>query len=457
MAAEGLIRDVQEGLALLPLMDAHTHLVGGKLSARGLHDIIIYHMAVSDLYAAGCPSGARLTQYPGWPTDEEAHGRIKEALPYLPYVRNTSISWGARIILADLYGWRDPVEEDNWHRLDAMIRERADDRAWHREVMNRAGIRRFCTESARREGGVDDDILHYALEWAFFTRCQWGEFDTALYELEKCWGKTPESPTPIGAGGRPKTDRAIQSLDDVHEALDHYLKTIPYDLLLSTATHISTDIDYRDVSDDEMAAALRRRASAGKVERDIYASYINEAFLTGLEAQGDRIAFQFSFGAEPLPYETASRLSQTTIAQLAEMIARHPKLRFQCFLSSRHANQSMCTLCRELPNLTMVGYWWHNFFPGTMRAVMEERLDMLPTNRQVGFFSDGYCVEWAYAKAEMVRNQFAQVLARKIAQGQYSFDEALDIAGDILYDTARDALGMEPAEGPEPAEGRGRL
>jgi hypothetical protein len=92
-----------------------------------------------------------------------------------------------------------------------------------------------------------------------------------------------------------------------------------------------------------------------------------------------------------------------------------------------------------------------------MRAVMEERLDMLPTNRQVGFFSDGYCVEWAYAKAEMVRNQFAQVLARKIAQGQYSFDEALDIAGDILYDTARDALGMEPAEGPEPAEGRGRL
>jgi cytochrome c-type biogenesis protein CcmF len=32
--------------------------------------------------------------------------------------------------------------------------------------------------------------------------------------------------------------------------------------------------------------------------------------------------------------------SQSSIGQLGEMIGRHPRLRFQCFLSSRHANQS---------------------------------------------------------------------------------------------------------------------
>ena len=76
--------------------------MGGKLGARGLHDILLYHMAISDLYAAGCPNGARLTEFPGWPTDEEAHARIQEALPYLPLVRNTSSSWAVRIILGDL-------------------------------------------------------------------------------------------------------------------------------------------------------------------------------------------------------------------------------------------------------------------------------------------------------------------------------------------------------------------
>ena len=47
-------------------------------------------------------------------------------------------------------------------------------------------------------------------------------------------------------------------------------------------------------------------------------------FLTALEAHAGEIVFQFSFGAEPLPFETASRLSQRTIGQVAEMIGRHP-------------------------------------------------------------------------------------------------------------------------------------
>ena len=64
-----------------------------------------------------------------------------------------------------------------------------------------------------------------------------------------------------------------------------------------------------------------------------------------------------------------------------------------------------------------------------MRQVMDERLDMLPVNRQVGFFSDAYSIEWTYAKATIVRNQLAQVLAQKVWQGQYTVDEALRTRG----------------------------
>jgi len=151
-----------------------------------------------------------------------------------------------------------------------------------------------------------------------------------------------------------------------------------------------------------------------------------------------------SIGAEPLPHETASRLSQRTTAQLAEMISRHPKLRFQGFLSSRHANQSMCTLCRGLPNLSLAGYWWHNFFPSVMRQVMEERLDMLPTNRQIGFFSDAYCVEWAYAKILVVKQQLARAIAERVETGQYSFEMAVRIAEEILHATPESLFGVAP-------------
>ena len=126
------------------------------------------------------------------------------------------------------------------------------------------------------------------------------------------------------------------------------------------------------------------------------------------------------------------------------MIGRHPRLRFQCFLSSRHANQSLCTLARELPNLSLAGYWWHNFFPDVIRQVMAERLEMLPATRHVGFFSDAYCVEWTYAKSIIVRKQMAGVLAEKVEQGQYSREEALGIARAILYESPQALLGMTP-------------
>jgi hypothetical protein len=69
---------------------------------------------------------------------------------------------------------------------------------------------------------------------------------------------------------------------------------------------------------------------------------------------------------------------------------------------------------------------------------------MLPVNKQMGFFSDAYTVEWVYAKLVIVRAQLARVLSEKIEQGQYTFDEALNISRSILFESPRDLLAMKP-------------
>ena len=78
---------------------------------------------------------------------------------------------------------------------------------------------------------------------------------------------------------------------------------------------------------------------------------------------------------------------------------------------------------------------------------MTERLDMVPVNKQVGFFSDAYAAEWSYAKAIIVRKQMAQVLAEKVGQGQYSCDEAISVARAILFETPQTLDGMTPTLG----------
>ncbi len=438
------VSELEQALESFAWMDPHTHIDAAHMAARGLDDILLYHMSVSDLYAAGCPSGARVDEDR---EPAEARRRVLEALPYLSKTRNTSTAWGIRIILSNLYQWNEPVTLDNWERLDALIAERSRDAGWPREILSRAGIARTGTELWRGRGGVAGDLLEYSLEWAFFARTQWGQPDIPLYELERTWNSIePTAPIPVtfDRSKAPPLARTIRTVEDVQAAVEHYCALIPYGRVLATAQHLSTDIDYSDPGDAAMTGALERRAEATDRERDIYSSYILHRFLRELEKRADQIVFQFSCAGEALPFESGSRLNQRTIGQVADLIARYPRLRFQCFLASRHANQSLCTLARELPNLSLAGYWWHNFFPGAMRQVMEERLDMLPLNKQIAFLSDAYCVDWTYAKKKMVRRLLAEVLAQKVAMSQYTLDDCLEIGRAILHDSAVELLGMQP-------------
>ena len=440
---EKILVDLQDGLKTIPLMDVHTHIDASHLSARGLHDILLYHMVISDLYSAGCPSGARLSEDPD---PSEAESRLLEAIPYIQHIQNTSTFWGVKLILKNLYGWTEPVTTSNWRKLDALIHEHSQDSSWPRAILKRARIHRQGTELWRGRDGSANDILQYSLEWAFFSRSQRDQYDIPLFELEKAWNEViPSPPLPVTLSKRPALAKVIRTIQDVHEAMQYYCDLIPYERVVSTAQHLSTDIRYRRVTQEEMAKALKNRDHAGPIEQEIYSNFLLELFLTELENHPNQIVFQFSFGAEPLPFESGSKANQDTIYQIAEIMASHPRLQFQVFLSSAHANQALCTLARELPNFTLVGYWWHNFFPTIIRQVISERLDMLPANKQIGFFSDAYCVDWAYAKAVVVRNQLAEVLAGRVAQGQYSFDDALGIARVILYETPQSALRFTPS------------
>jgi hypothetical protein len=433
-----------EALKAIPIVDAHTHLTGGQLTARGLHDVLLYHMIISELYAAGCPSGERLTEWPNQPTLQEAESRITEAIPFLPRILNTSCYWLFRMAARDLYDWNDQLTVANWRRLDDQIRERADDRGWQQQILARCNVQRLTTELSRA-AEEDANILDYSMEWAFFTRVQRGAFDTPLYELERVWGEPPGVPVAHGTTRRPEPSRTISTIRDVHDAMDYFVGELAKAPVVSLATHISTELSLQPVAEAKMRTALKRRAVAGPDEQEVYAAYLNELLLHHMVHLPRPIVFQFSFGAEPLPHETGSVAPQAAIRAVGDMVARHPGVRFVALLSSRHGNQAMATLSRELPNLTLAGYWWHNFFPGTIRQVMDERLDMLPMSRQIGFFSDAYSLEWTYSKAALIRQVLADVLALRIDRGQYSFQDAELVARQILAQTARNVYSMDGA------------
>ncbi len=418
-------------LMQMPTVDHHTHIRVDVPTARGLHDVMLYHMLITELYSAGCPDGARLSNYP---SQEEAEERIVRAIPYLKYIKNTALYRIMTVILRDLYDWDKEITLDNWRELDRIIKEKGCSLDRMKKIAAKCGVIRSNTEIERCFGHKADDFFDYSLEWSFFTRAQWGQYDTALLELEYSWNQEyPGPPLPVTLDRSTlKFKRIIKSIDDVDAALDHYISHIPYEEIANATSHLSTDINYRRVTREETITALAKRSVAGPEERDIYANYVCDGFLSRLEKMHPGFTLQYSIGAEPLPFETGSKLRTETVYELASQAARYPKLNFAIYSASEHQDQAFCTIVRELPNVSIVGYWWHCFFPNKIRRMISDRLDMLPLNKQSAFFSDAYCMDWTYGKAWIVKRQLASVLAEKIEDGQYTYDSALDIARAVL-------------------------
>lgn len=444
MSLDSLIADLEQALADTPLLDVRTHLRGSQLGARGLPDLLLDPRVVRALISAGCPLPPVSSQSLESLDTEGSFQILELALPYLSRISNTGTWWCVQTILRDLYDWHEPLTSGNWRRLHDLIHKSNLQPEWAGSVLERVRIRRACTDHFRRGLGEGDPYLQYALECGQFLSARQGEFDTALYELERTSGRSPESPRPWGESRRPPTYKVIRSLEDVHDAVDHYVRSIPYSEVICTVASFSSSMDYRLPSRSEMSQALARRESAGPSERDTYAAYVGEVFLTALESRGTDVIFQFQLDTETFRGECDGLVSPRTWTQLGELIRRHPYLKFQALPVSQPLNQALCNACREFPNLSLAGFGVDPCQPNVMRQLFAERLDAVPACKQAGFLSNAHTVEWAYAAAILTRKQMARVFAEKIQQGQYDRDHVDRISREILFDAPQSLLRMTP-------------
>ncbi len=84
----------------------------------------------------------------------------------------------------------------------------------------------------------------------------------------------------------------------------------------------------------------------------------------------------------------------------------------------------------------------HLLTPTAYEQALHEWLEMVPVNKIYGFGGD-YChIEGIYGGLRMVQECIARVLAEKVKNGYFSRQEALSVAGRILYDNAKEAYKL---------------
>ncbi len=423
-------RAIAEALGTARVIDPHCHLRPDRPAADNLADIVLYHHVWIELVSAGMPQH-EVTK-PGLPhelVDPEMDPleRVRRALPYLPHVQSTTSGLFLRWILSDLYHIEE-IHEGNLAEADALVRARAGERDRAGQVLRDAcGISHSLTVERGSGGPAAPGMLQ-------------GRELSIINLIE---GK--RSPQQVLADWEKTAGHSIDSAQDYRR----FLAQAVADLAAAGCRFVGLwPLPYlppEPAGEAEVTRTLqqaRRGEPLSRAEAGAACRFALEAILQALRQTPVRTV-QLIAGAEVLPpHRAITQWSESYCGAVARLAAQYPNLHFNLSSASDLFTQDLGILAKHIPNISVAGYWWHTFYPFYLRKSIETRLDMVPLNKIVGFFSDAYHAEWCYPKLKMVKHIFGEVLCDRVERGWYTVDMAREIITQVFYDNPAAIYGV---------------
>jgi len=420
-----MLRDeLYEAICELPIIDVHSHLNRDNMAAGELRDVMFYHMLSYPLRAAGVPE--ELLFPPGKGVHRKA-APFDEAMGHWQTIGDTSFGWALKTILRELYDFDEPVTPESLPRLRAAFDERTAQPDWDEQVRKRANIRRILssrTDVKPLAAGDSDKAIRFTLETAPTSGIrEFHPWPERIRSLAKSAG------------------REITTLGALREVVAAYYDKYDFSDKRALVAWVSSEADFLPAGEPGIDALLAD-ASAGRE--------VGRAGIRKLEAvllrciceaiRGKTDVFQICYGTQfltPGPLHPVTRAFPQFASGFAWLAGEFPEIHFNLLSGHEPDEPALCSLCLAYANVSVAGYWWNGFYPSVMHAAWARRLDMVPTSRLCGFFSDGWCIDWTYARVRMTQRVLANVLAEKVDRGFYTPDQALRVARTILFDTPK--------------------
>jgi glucuronate isomerase len=394
-------------------IDIHSHIDSAHPSARSPGDILLYHYIATELRTAGMPAQV-LSE------DKALDDRALGALPYLRLIRNTTTYWCLRKILKDLHGFEDEPSQANYPELRDKVLEGADrgDRA-ELILREKAKIgKTFLTFDYAKEVPRHDESL----------------FIGAL-RIEPIIGKLSSSSVSALSAS---TGSNIETLEEFEDALARLLKKFARCVAV-TASFLPSEI-YIKPQKAEAESAFGRLIAGSDLNQESRRTLTSHALQAVVRQVGQkRIPFQMMIGVErPVPGAAppdfaVAAYEPRMLISFCQLFSEFGDVDFDIFLANRIQSHELAVIAKNYPNVHVSGYWWYNLYPTIIREVLRERIQMLPSNKTNGFFSDAYVADWSYGKACLIRSQVAHVLAEMVDDGFYSMKAAEELASELLW------------------------
>jgi glucuronate isomerase len=422
--ASAACEQLYEHVSYIHIIDTHEHVpdeavaIGRKKSLFSFFE----HYVSSDLVSAGMPRQALEAM-----RDENNNLSLPERwalmAPYWPFARTTGYGRAFIGYMRDLFGIVD-INEDSYAELSARIAA-AQRPGWHREVLHdKARIDKAVVTTWPGEPVRGDRDLF--LSAPIFDHYATVSTRDELQALEKEAGQTIQTLPQLMLAQEAAVDRMAKDGAVAVKIFLAYQRPLLFDRVeQAQASRVFDRVwlsQARDVSFDDVKPLqdfMTRR-------------------LIGLAADR-RLPIQIHTGMQE---GNGNHLANANPTLLTNLFLDFPDARFDVFHAGYPYWREAGVLAKYFANVYADLAWLHAISPGAAATILDEWLEIVPSNKILAVGGDSNYVEGAYGHTQTARRVTCDVLAAKVEKGYLSVDEAQWLATRILRENAIEALRL---------------
>jgi len=416
----------------LPIVDVHTHVEWKTGTAANIGDILSYHYYTELTNAAEFQGGT-------FPFDDPEE-LTRVILPKLRLIANTvQYDWLMTISREYLGIAPDQWHPDNWKAIFGRSVEVMGRPEWRDEMVAKSNIVKvFLTNQ------YNDDLE--GLDTAFYAPC-------LRCEPFILWmDRTSEREGLSEFLGRP-----IRTTEDVVAVIDKTFTKFVEHGMGYAAMSIPANFQTCAVADEDAQRVLDKIVSGSPLDADEQALWGAWAMNRMCDAcrKYDK-PFHLMVGvnrdvyAHGVPSGTDLFDSVNSMRGYDYLLNTYFDVRFPTAVLADTTGLELTATAWIRHNVYPSGHWWYSNQPTDIAREVRRRINAVPGNKIIGYFSDAYYLEFILPKFRMYKFELAAALAERMERSQihpnmepFTLDDAMRMAEDLLIRNPARIIGIE--------------
>ena len=408
----GLITEMSH----MPVIDSHEHLPAEDEVVAEKADVftrIYCHYSVTGAVTAGMPGDRLALKDTSVPLAE----RWARFSPYLPAIRDMGYARAAQITARDLYGI-DDINDDTYALLSQRVQAANTPGLYSRILQGKCGIERVLNQGSWDAGA---DGLAVSVYRGFM-----GLSGLSPDAVRRIYGEW------CASNGSDFADAASW--------VEHWLGTVAAPGRGCVGIKFSASLPParpEDAAAEQVFRTFRCGAIADH-EASVLGTWLMHKAIERAPEYGLVVAVHCG-----LNWCCWNDFAALNPMRLVPLLQRYRETTFDLYHGGIPWVREMAVIGNQYPNAQLNLIWCHQISPYMTEHMLNEWLDLVPSNKIIGFGGDNcFGPEKTYGVLVMMRENIARALAVRLLRGQMSESRAVQVCRDWLYNNPKRIYGV---------------